>query len=58
MVFAESQLTKFQTFMRMFAEFRGGGAGSAPSKYAPVFGTAYLNQLFQQTPLIVSKIAR
>jgi len=28
--FPESQLTKFQTFMLMFAEFRGAGAGSAP----------------------------
>ena len=29
MIFPDSQLTKFQTFMLMFAEFRGGG-GSAP----------------------------
>jgi len=25
MIFPESQLTKFQTFMLMFAEFKGGG---------------------------------
>jgi len=29
MVFPESQLTKFQTFVLMFAEFKGG-AGLAP----------------------------
>jgi len=35
--FLESQLTKFQTFMPglIFADVRGMGAGSAPSKYAP-----------------------
>jgi len=28
----------------MFAEFRGGGAGSAPSKYAPGAGGEYLTR--------------